>query len=433
MPEFVYEDLLPVGADTTEYRLLTTEGVSTVEGPDGTTFLRVEPEAIRLLTETAMHDISHYLRSDHLAQVAKILDDPEASPNDRSSPSTCCATPTIAAGGVLPICQDTGTAIVKGKKGQQVLDRRARRRRGPLPRYLYDATREENLRYSQNAPSPCTTRSTPGTTSPPRSTSMPCTRATRTPTSSSSWPRAAAPPTRPDLFQETKALLNPSSLDESSSRRRSAKLGTAACPPYHLAIVVGGTSAETCGQDRSSSPPRKYYDELPHHRAAGGRAFRDLESEAKRHLEAHPADRDRRPVRRQVLLPRRARRAPPPPRRLTAPSAIGVSCSADRNVKAKIDRGRRLGRAARVRHPGRFLPATTDSELDAAAHLGDGQGRGGEDRPQPADEGDPRRAHQAPGRDPRWPLTGPWSWPATSPTPSSSRAARGRAGAARST
>ena len=121
MPEFVYEDLLPVGEDTTEYRLLTTEGVSTVEGPDGTQFLKVEPEAIRLLTETAMHDISHYLRSDHLQQVAKILDDPEASDNDKFVALDLLKNANIAAGGVLPMCQDTGTAIVKGERGQRVL------------------------------------------------------------------------------------------------------------------------------------------------------------------------------------------------------------------------------------------------------------------------------------------------------------------------
>ena len=150
MPEFVYEDLLPVGEDTTEYRLLTTEGVSTVEGPDGTQFLKVEPEAIRLLTETAMHDISHYLRSDHLQQVAKILDDPEASDNDKFVALDLLKNANIAAGGVLPMCQDTGTAIVKGERGQRVLTE------GPdeetVSRGVYDAFTRLNLRYSQNAP-----------------------------------------------------------------------------------------------------------------------------------------------------------------------------------------------------------------------------------------------------------------------------------------
>ena len=139
MADFLYEDLLPVGEDTTEYRLLTTEGVSTVEGPDGTTFLRV-----------AMHDISHYLRSDHLAQVAKILDDPEASDNDKFVALDLLKNANIAAGGVLPMCQDTGTAIVKGERGQHVLTS------GPdektIARGVYDAFTRLNLRYSQNAP-----------------------------------------------------------------------------------------------------------------------------------------------------------------------------------------------------------------------------------------------------------------------------------------
>ena len=121
MADFLYEDLLPIGEDPTEYRLLTTEGVSTVEGPDGRTFLKVEPEALRLLTETALHDISHYLRTDHLKQLASILEDPEASNNDKFVALDLLKNANIAAGGVLPMCQDTGTAIVMGKRGQQVL------------------------------------------------------------------------------------------------------------------------------------------------------------------------------------------------------------------------------------------------------------------------------------------------------------------------
>ncbi|MGW9339931.1 fumarate hydratase, partial [Streptomyces albidoflavus] len=150
MPEFLYEDLLPIGEDPTEYRLLTTEGVSTVEGPDGRTFLKVEPEALRLLTETALHDISHYLRTDHLKQVASILDDPEASGNDKFVALDLLKNANISAAGVLPMCQDTGTAIVMGKRGQQVLtpgdDEES------IARGVYDAYTKLNLRYSQNAP-----------------------------------------------------------------------------------------------------------------------------------------------------------------------------------------------------------------------------------------------------------------------------------------
>ena len=150
MPDFAYEDLLPIGEDQTPYRLLTTEGVSTVEGPDGVTFLKVEPEALRLLTETAMHDIAHYLRPGHLAQLRKILDDPEASNNDKFVALDLLKNANIAAGGVLPMCQDTGTAIVMGKRGQHVLTEGVDER--PISEGIFDAYTRLNLRYSQMAP-----------------------------------------------------------------------------------------------------------------------------------------------------------------------------------------------------------------------------------------------------------------------------------------
>ena len=150
MTDFSYEDLLPVGADETPYRLLTTQGVSVAEGPGGRRFLQVEPEALRLLTETAMHDIAHYLRPAHLQQLANILDDPEASNNDKFVALDLLKNANIAAGGILPMCQDTGTAIVMGKRGQHVLtpgdDEKA------IARGVYDAYTRLNLRYSQNAP-----------------------------------------------------------------------------------------------------------------------------------------------------------------------------------------------------------------------------------------------------------------------------------------
>ncbi|MDO5711595.1 MAG: fumarate hydratase, partial [Micrococcales bacterium] len=150
MAEFAYVDLLPIGDDPTPYRLLTTDGVSTVAGPDGTTFLRVEPEALRLLTETAMHDIAHYLRPGHLAQLRTILNDPQASNNDKFVALDLLKNANIAAGGVLPMCQDTGTAIVMGKRGQHVLTQGSDER--PISRGVYDAYTRLNLRYSQMAP-----------------------------------------------------------------------------------------------------------------------------------------------------------------------------------------------------------------------------------------------------------------------------------------
>ena len=149
MPEFIYEDLLPVGPDTTQYRLISSDGVSTFEG-DGKTFLKVTPEAIRNLTEVALHDISHYLRSEHLQQLANILKDPESSANDRFVALDLLKNANIAAGGILPMCQDTGTAIVMGKKGQQVLT--SEQDEVTISRGIYDAFTKLNLRYSQLAP-----------------------------------------------------------------------------------------------------------------------------------------------------------------------------------------------------------------------------------------------------------------------------------------
>ena len=149
MPEFIYEDLLPVGPDTTEYRLLSKDGISTFEA-DGRTFLKVAPDAIRNLTEVAIHDISHYLRSEHLGQLAAIIKDPESSPNDRFVALDLLKNANISAGGILPMCQDTGTAIIMGKKGQQVLT--SERDEVTISRGVYDAYTKLNLRYSQLAP-----------------------------------------------------------------------------------------------------------------------------------------------------------------------------------------------------------------------------------------------------------------------------------------
>ncbi|HAM43464.1 MAG TPA: fumarate hydratase, partial [Propionibacteriaceae bacterium] len=150
MSEFRYEDLLPIGEDTTEYRLLTTQGVETVAGPDGRSFLKVAPEALELLAETAMHDIAHYLRPAHLRQLRTIMEDPEASDNDKFVAMDLLKNVNISAGGVLPMCQDTGTAIIMGKRGQQVLTEGTDEL--PLSKGVYDAYTKLNLRYSMNAP-----------------------------------------------------------------------------------------------------------------------------------------------------------------------------------------------------------------------------------------------------------------------------------------
>src|SRR5699024_3451717 len=331
MADFLYEDLLPVGEDTTEYRLLTTEGVSTVEGPDGTTFLRVAPEAIRLLTETAMHDISHYLRSDHLAQVASILDDPEASENDKFVALDLLKNANIAAGGVLPMCQDTGTAIVKGERGQHVLTT------GPdeesVARGVYDAFTRLNLRYSQNAPITMWEEKNTGTNLPAQIEIG----ADTTPGHENSYEflfmaKGGGSANKSFLYQETKAILNPDRMMQ-FIEEKIRSLGTAACPPYHLAIVVGGTSAEYTVKTAKLASAH-YLDELPREGDITGRGFRDVELEAKvfeltqqigigaqfgGKCFCHDV--------RVVRLPRHG---------ASLPVAIAVSCSADRQARAKI-------------------------------------------------------------------------------------------------
>ena len=195
MAEFAYEDLLPIGEDATPYRLLTTEGVEVVEGPGGTPFLQVGPEALRLLTETAMHDIAHFLRPAHLAQVRAILDDPEASNNDKFVAHDLLKNANIAAGGVLPMCQDTGTAVVMGKRGQRVLTEGTDE--AAISRGVYDAYTTLNLRYSQMAPVTMWEERNTGSNLPAQVELYADTApGHEPPTSSSSWPRAAAAPTR---------------------------------------------------------------------------------------------------------------------------------------------------------------------------------------------------------------------------------------------
>ena len=370
MPEFVYEDLLPVGADTTEYRLLTTEGVSTVEGPDGTRFLRVEPQAIRLLTETAMHDISHYLRPDHLAQVAKILDDPEASDNDKFVALDLLKNANIAAGGVLPMCQDTGTAIVKGERGQHVLTS------GPdeeaVAHGVYDAFTRLNLRYSQNAPLTMWDERNTGSNLPAQIEIG----ADTTPGHENSYKflfmaKGGGSANKSFLYQETKAILNPDRMMQ-FIEEKIRSIGTAACPPYHLAIVVGGTSAEFAVKTAKLASAH-YLDELPREGAMTGRGFRDVELEEKvfeltqqigigaqfgGKYFCHDV--------RVVRLPRHG---------ASLPVAIAVSCSADRQAKAKITPEGVFLEQLEF-DPGRFLPVTTDAELDAATHGVSGTGKG---------------------------------------------------------
>ncbi|RHW24266.1 fumarate hydratase [Nocardioides immobilis] len=328
--EFRYSDLLPTGKDDTPYRLITTEGVSTFE-VDGQTFLKVSPEAIQQLTAEAMHDISHYLRPAHLQQLRKIIDDPEASGNDRFVALDLLKNVNISAGGVLPMCQDTGTAIVMGKKSEGVLtgsdDAEA------IAQGVYDAYTKLNLRYSQLAPLTTYEEKNTGTNLPAQIELY------STPTKNGTpeykflfMAKGGGSANKSFLFQETKAILNPkrmlSFLDE-----KIRSLGTAACPPYHLAVVIGGTSAEFALKTAKYASAH-YLDNLPTEGSMDAHGFRDLELEEEvfkltqsfgigaqfgGKYFCHDV--------RVVRLPRHG---------ASCPVAIAVSCSADRQALGKI-------------------------------------------------------------------------------------------------
>lgn len=361
MAEFAYEDLLPIGPDRTEYRLLSTEGVSTVEGPGGRTFLQVSPQALQTLTDEAMHDIAHYLRPAHLAQLRRIIDDPDASNNDRFVALDLLKNANIAAGGVLPMCQDTGTAIVMGKRGQHVLSEGADE--AAIARGVFDAYTRLNLRYSQMAPVTTWDEKNTGSNLPAQIELY----ADTAPGHENTYKflfmaKGGGSANKSFLYQETKAVLNPERmlafLDE-----KLRSLGTAACPPYHLAIVIGGTSAEFALKTAKYASA-KYLDELPTTGdASTGRGFRDTELE-ERVLEltrnfgigaqfggkyfCHDV--------RVVRLPRHG---------ASLPVAIAVSCSADRQALGKIT-PEGVFLEVLERDPARFLPETTDEHLDGA-------------------------------------------------------------------
>jgi fumarate hydratase class I len=362
VPEFEYEDLLPQGADQTTYRLLTTEGVRTVEGPDGREFLEVAPEALRLLTETAMHDIAHYLRPAHLTQLRSILDDPEASNNDKFVALDLLKNANIAAGGVLPMCQDTGTAIVMGKRGQRVLTQNdAGSDESSIARGVYDAYTRLNLRYSQMAPITMWEEKNTGSNLPAQIELYADTAAGHETTYKFLFmAKGGGSANKSYLYQETKAVLNPDSLMTFLDEKLRS-LGTAACPPYHLAIVIGGTSAEFALKTAKYASA-KYLDELPREGATTARGFRDVELEAKV-LEltrsfgigaqfggkyfCHDV--------RVIRLPRHG---------ASLPIAIAVSCSADRQALGKITAEGVFIEQLET-DPAHFLPETTEAHLTA--------------------------------------------------------------------
>ncbi|GAA0680707.1 fumarate hydratase [Kitasatospora atroaurantiaca] len=356
-PEFAYSDLLPLGADPTPYRKLTSEGVSTFEA-GGRRFLQVEPEALRLLTAEAMHDISHYLRPAHLAQLRRILDDPEASPNDRFVALDLLKNVNISAGGILPMCQDTGTAIVMGKRGQNVLT--SGRDEAAIARGVYDAYTKLNLRYSQMAPVTMWDEKNTGSNLPAQIELYA--------TDGDAYKflfmaKGGGSANKSYLYQETKAILNEASM-LSFLEQKIRSLGTAACPPYHLAIVVGGTSAEFALKTAKYASAH-YLDELPTSGdAATGHGFRDLELEAKvteltqkigigaqfgGKYFCHDV--------RVIRLPRHG---------ASLPVAMAVSCSADRQALGKIT-AEGIFLEQLETDPAKYLPETLDEDLDDEA------------------------------------------------------------------
>ncbi|MCX6447759.1 MAG: fumarate hydratase [Actinobacteria bacterium] len=355
-PQFSYADLLPIGKDKTKYRNIGKAGVSVIKLGDRE-FLQVEPEALTLLSETAIHDISHYLRAEHLQQLANILKDPEASPNDRFVALDLLKNANIAAGGILPMCQDTGTALVMGKRGQYVLT--TAKDEVAIAQGIYNAYTNLNLRYSQMAPTTTWDEKNTGNNLPAQIEIF----ADSNHQDEYSFmfiAKGGGSANKSFLYQETKSVLNPASFMKWLEEKLRS-IGTAACPPYHLAIVIGGLSAEH-NVKTAKLASTKYLDSLPTSGdAATGHGFRDLELE-ERVLEltrtlgigaqfggkyfCHDV--------RIVRLPRHG---------ASLPISIAVSCSADRQAKAKITKDG-IFLEELERDPAHFLPDTTDEHLD---------------------------------------------------------------------
>jgi fumarate hydratase class I len=344
MAEFHYEKPFQLADDATPFRFLGAEGVTTVE-LGGHTFLQVAPEVLTNLAREALHDTSFYLRTAHQERVAAILSDPEASDNDRFVARTLLRNSVVAANGQLPVCQDTGTAIVMGKKGQFVLTDGHDEEH--LSRGIWETYQRDNLRYSQVVPLTMYEEKNSGNNLPAQIDLYATYGATY---ELLFLAKGGGSANKTYLFQQTKALLNPASL-ESFLVEKMKTLGTAACPPYHVAFVIGGTSAEATLKTVKLASA-KALDDLPTTGSMGGRAFRDVELE-QRLLKAawglgvgaqfggkyfaHDV--------RVIRLPRHG---------ASCPVGMGVSCSADRNIKARID-AQGVWLESLERHPERFL------------------------------------------------------------------------------
>ncbi|MDR2065865.1 MAG: fumarate hydratase [Prevotellaceae bacterium] len=345
IPEFKYQNPFPLKQDKTEYYLLTKEHVSITKF-EGKTILKIEPEGLTRLAQTAIRDCSFLLRTEHQQMVAKILSDPEAAENDKYVALTMLQNAEVSAKGILPFCQDTGTATIIAKKGQQVWtgggDEEA------LSLGIYNTYTQENLRYSQTIPLTMYKEKNSGCNLPAQIDIQA--------TDGDEYKflfiaKGGGSSNKTYLYQETKALLNPETL-ENFLIEKMKTLGTAACPPYHIAFVIGGTSADACLKTVKLASA-KYYDELPTHGNDGGQAFRDMELEGKILKAAQQSGfgaqfggkyyaHDIRIIR----LPRHG---------ASCPVGLAVSCSADRNIKAKINKDG-IWIEKLEENPGRFIP-----------------------------------------------------------------------------
>ena len=344
-PSFHYQKPFPLGKDTTEYYLLTTEGIS-ISSFEGNEILKVDPGTLTKLASVCFHDCSFYLRPEHQRQVAAILSDPDASENDKFVALTMLRNAEVSSKGVLPFCQDTGTATIIAKKGQQVWtgggDEEA------LSKGVYQTYTEENLRYSQTVALDMYTEKNTGTNLPAqidiqsvegKEYKFLCIA------------KGGGSANKTYLYQETKALLNPKTLEKFLIEKMKS-LGTAACPPYHIAFVIGGTSADACIKTVKLAST-KYYDSLPDKGNEYGQAFRDIELEEKILNAAHEIGlgaqfggkyfaHDIRIIR----LPRHG---------ASCPVGMAVSCSADRNIKAKINKDGVWIEKLET-HPAKYIP-----------------------------------------------------------------------------
>jgi len=346
MAEFIYQKPFPLKKDPTPYKLISTDYVSTIE-VDGRKILKIDPKALELVAEKALAEVSFYLRPSHLEKVAKIITDPEATDNDRFVAYTLLQNASTAGEGKLPSCQDTGTAIVMGKKGENVWtganDEEA------LSKGIFNTFQERNLRYSQVVPITMFEEKNSGTNLPAQ---IDIYAEQGNEYKFLFMAKGGGSANKTYLYQQTKALLNDASLAE-FVKNKIKDLGTSACPPYHLALVIGGTSAEA-NLKAVKLASAGYYDELPTEGNMGGQAFRDIAWEEKVQLICQESligaqfggkyfTHDVKVIR----LPRHA---------ASCPVGIGVSCSADRNIKAKITEEGIFIEALEM-NPGKYLPA----------------------------------------------------------------------------